>query len=87
MLLIVVMTPSYISIAYIRNIYILTVFGSVIGMVIFSMILNETKRNKFSGISYEELKIKEMENTLDEFNDRIENLEEEIEELKNQKPK
>lgn len=87
MLLIVVMTPSYISIAYIRNIYILTLFGSVIGMIIFSMILNETKREKSSGISYEELKIKEMENTLDEYNDRIENLEEEIQDLKNQNPK
>ena len=51
------------------------------------MILNETKREKSSGISYEELKIKEMENTLDEYNDRIENLEEEIQDLKNQNPK
>lgn len=86
MLLIVVLTPPYISMEYIRNIYILTLFGSVIGMILFSMILNETK-NKNKLINYEDLKIKEMENTLDEYNERIENLEEEIEELKNQNPK
>ena len=86
MLLIVVLTPPYISIAYIRNIYILTVFGSVIGMVLFSMILNETK-TKNTTINYEDLKLKEMENTLDEYDERIENLEEEIRELKNQNPK
>ena len=86
MLLIVVLTPPYISIAYIRNIYILTVFGSVIGMVLFSMILNETK-TKTTTINYEDLKLKEMENTLDEYDERIENLEEEIRELKNQNPK
>ena len=51
------------------------------------MILNESKAKKSSGISYEELKLREMENTLDEYNDRIENLEEELEELKNQNPK
>jgi polyhydroxyalkanoate synthesis regulator phasin len=33
------------------------------------------------------LKLKEMENTLDEYDERIENLEEEIRELKNQNPK
>lgn len=86
MLLIVMLTPPYISMEYIRNIYILTLFGSVIGMILFSMILNETK-NKNKLINYEDLKIKEMENTLDEYNERIENLEEEIEELKNQNPK
>ena len=86
MLLIVVLTPPYISIAYIRNIYILTVFGSVIGMILFSMILNETK-TKNTTINYEDLKLKEMENTLDEYDERIENLEEEIRELKNQNPK
>ena len=84
MLLIVILTPPYISIEYISDNYILTVFGSVIGMILFSMILNETKNKKFSGISYEELKINEMENILDEYNDRIEDLEEEIQELKKQ---
>lgn len=86
MLLIVFLTPPYISIAYIRDIYILTLFGSVVGMVLFSMILNETK-SKNKSIKYEDLKLKEMENTLDEYNERIENLEEEIQELKNQNPK
>ena len=87
MLLIVILTPSYISIRYISHNYILTVFGSVIGMILFSMILNETKNKNFSGISYAELKINEMENILDEYNDRIENIEEEIQELKNRKNK
>ena len=40
-----------------------------------------------STINYEDLKLKEMENTLDEYDERIENLEEEIRELKNQNPK
>ena len=50
------------------------------------MILNETK-TKNTTINYEDLKLKEMENTLDEYDERIENLEEEIRELKNQNPK
>ena len=57
-------------------------FASVMGMALFLMIVREQTRPK-KEISYEELRMNEMENTLEEHIDRIEELEEEIQELKN----
>ena len=47
------------------------------------MIVQEQTQPK-KEISYEEFRINEMENTLEEHLDRIEELEEEIDELKNE---
>lgn len=80
MMLIVVLTPPSISIGYINDIYPLMVFGSVLGMILFLMIIKE---DKYNAITYEEMRINEFENTLDEYQDKIDQLEEEIELLKN----
>ena len=80
MSLIVWLTPQNISIPYINDIYPLMLFGSVLGMILFIMIFKEVKYDKT--VSYEELRINELENTLDEYDDKIEKLQEDIEILK-----
>ncbi len=80
MLLIIVLTPPNISVPYINDIYPLMLFGDVLGMILFIMIFREVKSD--NNISYEELRIRELENTLDEYDDRLEQLEEDIEMLK-----
>ena len=56
-------------------------FASVTGMVLFLMIVREGKINK-KEISYEELRFKEMENSLYELGEKVDELEEEIERLR-----
>ena len=80
MALVVWFTPPNISIEYVSDIYPLMLFGSVLGMILFVMIFKEVKSNK--GLSYEEFRIRELENTLDEFDDEIEKLREDVELLK-----
>lgn len=81
MLLVVFLTPPNISIPLINQIYPLMAFAGVIGMILFKMITKEAKTG-VREINYEELRINELENTLDEYSDKLEKLEEEIEELK-----
>lgn len=83
MLLIVLLTPKEISFGYVENVYPLMMFASVVGMILFLMIVREEKDNDKKVISYEELRINEMEHTLDEYMDKVDQLEEEIEYLKN----
>lgn len=80
MLFIVGLTPANISIPYINDIYPLMLFGEVLGMILFIMIFREVKSD--NKLSYEELKIMELENTLEEYEDRLDMLEEDIELLK-----
>ena len=80
MLLIIVCTPPYISVEYVLKIYPLMLFSSILGMVLFKMIVKEEKTGK--NISYEELRIMELENTLDEYDEKISQLEEDVELLK-----
>lgn len=80
MLLIVWLTPKNISVPYINEIYPLMLFGSVLGMILFFMIFKEVKSD--NDVSYEELRIRELENTLDEYDDEIEKLREDVELLK-----
>ena len=80
MLLIILLTPESISVPYVNDIYPLTVFSSVLGMILFRMFIKEEKTK--DDISYEELRIRELENTMDEYEDKLERLEEEIEILK-----
>lgn len=85
MILIVMLTPNSISFPYLRNIYPLMAFTSVLGMILFRMIIKESNQKDKTEISYEELKIREFENVLDDYNDRIEELENELDDLKNKK--
>lgn len=80
MLMIVWLTPQYISIPYINNLYPLMAFGNVLGMILFLMIIRE--QEKPNEIDYEELRIKELENTVEEYQDKIDKLEEDVEILK-----
>ena len=80
MLLIILLTPEKISIPYIHNIYILMAFGGVFGMILFKIIVKEIKDEP--EIDYDDLRIKELENTIDEYSDKIDQLEEDIEILK-----
>lgn len=84
MLLIVILSPANVSFPFIEEIYPVMAFADVVGIILFSMILKERKKSKQS-ISYEELKIKELENELEGYDERIEKLEAEIEELKKEK--
>lgn len=79
MLLVVWMCPD-ISIPYVQNLYPLMVFANVVGMVLFLMIIKEDRKPK---VDYEELRIRELENTLDEYQDRVDQLEDDVEFLKN----
>lgn len=81
MLMIVVLTPADISFPFVSDIYPLMLFASVTGMVLFLMIVREGKIKK-KEISYEELKFKEMENSLYELGEKVDELEEEIERLR-----
>ena len=80
MLIIIFLTPQNISIPYINDIYPLMLFGQVLGMVLFIMIFREVKSDK--AISYEELRINELENTLEEYEDVIDKLQEDVDLLK-----
>ena len=55
-------------------------FGNVLGMILFLMIIRE--QEKPNEIDYEELRIKELENTVEEYQDKIDKLEEDVEILK-----
>ena len=83
MLLILWLTPPNISIPYINDLSPLMLFGSVLGMILFIMIFREVKSDK--EVSYEELRIRELENTLEEYDDEMDNLREDIELLKKKK--
>lgn len=80
MLLIIWLTPPNISITYINDIYPLMLFGAVLGMILLVMIFKEVKSD--NSVSYEELRIRELENTLDEYDDELEKLREDVELLK-----
>ena len=81
MLMIVLLTPPQISYPYITHIYPLMVFGSVLGMILFLMVIRESKKGTPEH-SYEEFRINELENRLDEYENKIDQLEETIYELK-----
>lgn len=80
MLLIVWLTPQNISIPYINNLYPLMVFGNVLGMILFLMIIKE--QEKPDEIDYEELRIIELENAVNEYQNKIDKLEEDVDLLK-----
>ena len=82
MMLVVLMTPKDISFPFISNIYLLMVFASVVGMLVFSIVVHEAKEKMNPTPSYEEQKIKELEDTLVEHIEKIEDLKMEINELK-----
>ena len=83
MLLTLLMTPERVSIRYVARVYPIMLFGSIIGIILFKMILKEqTPKEKI--YSYEELKIREFENTLEEYDERIEELEQELAYLRNE---
>ena len=83
MLLILLLTPERISIRYVSRVYPIMLFGATIGIILFKMILKEqTPKEKI--YSYEELKIIEFENTLEEYDERIEELEQELAYLRNE---
>lgn len=79
MLLIIWLTPENISIPYVQTLYPLMLFGNVLGMILFLMIAREEKNKD---IDYEELRINELENTVEEYQDKVDRLEEDIELLK-----
>ena len=79
MLLIVALTPRSISVGYVNDIYPLMVFGAVVGMILFLMII---QNDNHDASSYEELRMREFENTLDEYQNKIDQLEEDVEILK-----
>ena len=87
MLMVVILTPSGISFPFIQNIYPIMIFASVSGMLLFSIVLKDRKEKMNPTIGDEEDKINQLKNDLDEYSEKIEHLENEIETLKKDKEK
>lgn len=75
MLMIVVLTPPDISFPFVRDIYPVMLFASVVGMIVFSIVVREERQKANPEPSDEELKIREMES-------EIESLRQEMNEFK-----
>lgn len=74
MLLVVIMTPPDISFNFIKNIYLIMLFGSVMGMLLFSIGIESKKETNESQLSYEEQKIMEFEEEIKELKNEIKEL-------------
>ena len=83
MLMIILLTPQDISFPFVKDIYPIMLFASVVGMLLFSIIIWEERQKSNDEISDEDSKIKEIEAELNSNNEQIEELKREIEELKN----
>lgn len=81
MLIVVVLSPPDISYPLIQNIYPIMLFASVVGMLLFSIVIKELKEH-INQPSIEEEKIKELENKLEGYDKEIEKLKNEIKNLK-----
>ena len=84
MLLILILTPPEISFPFIADIYPVMLFGSIIGIILFTIVIKETK----AGMDEENGELLEIEDIgikLKEYHEKIEELENEIEELKKEK--
>ena len=86
MMMVYMLTPPDISFPFILNIYPIMLFGSVTGMLLFSIVIIEKKEQLGSSLSYEEQKVEDMKNELKSYYDeRIEELKMEIEDLLKEK--
>lgn len=85
MMMIVLLTPPDISFPFVKDIYPIMLFASVVGMFLFTIVVREERRKINPKLSDEELKIREIENELKENAEKIEKLENEIKELKKEK--
>ena len=85
MLMIVLLTPPDISFPFVKDIYPVMLFASVVGMLLFSIVIWEEKQKRNTKPSDEELKINEIEDELKGNKEKIEKLEKEIEDLKKEK--
>ena len=79
------MTPSDISFPFVRNIYPKMAFASVIGILLFSIVIMELRENMHPELDEDEKRIMELENELEDHDAQIEQLKDEIEKLKNEK--
>jgi two-component system LytT family sensor kinase len=84
MLLILILTPPEISFSFIADIYPIMLFGSITGIILFTIVIKETKA-KMDEENEEQLEIDDIEIKLKEYDEKIEELENEIEELKKEK--
>lgn len=82
MLMIVIASPPEISFPYIRTIYPVMLFASVVGIILFAIVIREERQKGNTEVSYEELKIRELENQLEEYDEKIEDLRKEIRDMK-----
>ena len=92
MLMIVLLTPPDISFPFVKDIYPVMAFASVMGMLLFSIVIWEEKQKRNTAPNDEELQINEIEDELKgnsekikEFENEIEDLKKEIEDLKKEK--
>lgn len=89
MMMVVILTPADISFPFVRNVYPIMLFASIIGMLLFSILIQEARESVNPTLSYEKQKIKEFEEELEkhhlhneELKDEIKKLKDEINELK-----
>ena len=85
MMMIVLLTPPDISFPFVKDIYPIMLFASVVGMLLFSIVVIEERQKIDPELTEEELKIQKIENELKENTEKIEALENEISKLKKEK--
>ena len=81
MMMIIIMTPPNISFTFIRKIYSIMLFASVIGVILFSMAIKQERLKIEKPNSPEKQKINELETKLEGHNEKIEDLKSEIKRL------
>lgn len=84
MLVVLLLTPPEISFPFIWSIYPLMLFASVIGMLIFSIVIQELREQASPKLSSEHKKIVELENKLEKYSEKLEELKGEIKELRDE---
>lgn len=77
MLAIVIVTPPNISFQFVKDIYPIMLFASVVGMLLFSIVIRQVRQDIDPELSAEELKIKEIESELVELKNEIKELKKE----------
>lgn len=82
MLLAVMLTPADISFPYVKNIYPIMLFSSVVGMTLVSILIMEEKQKTELTLSEEEREIEELKSKIKRHDEKIEELKNEIQKLK-----
>jgi len=82
MLIVILLTPDYVSFAYVKNIYPVMLFSSVVGMILFSIVIKEEREMTDSAEANGEIGIEDLKREINVQDKTIEELKNEIDDLK-----